>query len=212
VKREWFRFLQNLYVLTGSGGDPTTTQDLQMAPPESLSADLFALSSQQAKDALLAPYPLAYVSQYRYGAYYNLNNQTAAVINTGYATVYPTTIAAKGVTQQVSGQLKVDRPGVYNIEATINANKTTAGTANLFLWFAKNGTNQTGSAIVVPLTGGGIPVTVLREYLLPLNAGDYVSLMWSASSTDVILASVAASGPVPDIPSSSISVYRTGDI
>jgi len=207
VQREWFRFLQNLFVLTGGGGDPTTTLDLQVGPPDAVSVDLSALS-----DALLAPYPVAPVSPSRYGAYYNLSNQTAAVINTAYAVNFTATTVAKGVTQGVSGQLLVDRPGVYEIEATINATKATAGAANLFVWLAKNGVNQTGSATVVPLTGGGVAVTISPEYLVQLNAGDYVSLMWSTNSVDVILTAIAASAPVPAIPSASVSMYRTGDI
>ena len=33
MSREWYRFFLNLFVLTGSGGNPTTLDDLQIGPP-----------------------------------------------------------------------------------------------------------------------------------------------------------------------------------
>jgi len=33
MAREWYRFFLNLFVLTGSGGNPTTLDDLQIGPP-----------------------------------------------------------------------------------------------------------------------------------------------------------------------------------
>ena len=33
ISREWYRFLLNLFVLTGSGSNPTSLEDLQLGPP-----------------------------------------------------------------------------------------------------------------------------------------------------------------------------------
>lgn len=33
ISREWYRFLLNLFVLTGSGTNPTTLDELQLGPP-----------------------------------------------------------------------------------------------------------------------------------------------------------------------------------
>lgn len=33
ISREWYRFFLNLFVLTGSGQNPTTLEDLQLSPP-----------------------------------------------------------------------------------------------------------------------------------------------------------------------------------
>jgi hypothetical protein len=33
ISREWYRFLLNLFVLTGSGSNPTSLEDLQVGPP-----------------------------------------------------------------------------------------------------------------------------------------------------------------------------------
>ena len=35
MAREWYRFLLNLFVLTGSGSTDITLQDLQLSPPPS---------------------------------------------------------------------------------------------------------------------------------------------------------------------------------
>jgi hypothetical protein len=186
--------------------------DLQGDPSALYATDMFLQSTALANAALVAPMAIPAPNNYRYGAFYTLTAQTAAAINTAYAITFTATIINKGVTLATSSQLAVDRPGVYALNSRVTANKTTAGAANLFLWIAKNGTNQTGSAIQVPLTGGSVPVTISYPYVIDLNAGDYVSLTWSTSSTDVQLTTTAASAPVPAIPSAYASLNRIGDI
>jgi hypothetical protein len=45
VSREWYRFFQNLFILTGSGSNPITLDELQLAPPPADIATLGGIAS-----------------------------------------------------------------------------------------------------------------------------------------------------------------------
>ena len=49
LSREWYRFFLNLFVLTGSGSNPTTLDDLQVGPP----VQLGTISSQNADNVTI---------------------------------------------------------------------------------------------------------------------------------------------------------------
>ncbi len=54
LSREWYRFFLNLFVLTGSGANPTTLEDLQVGPPSLTIDELLVIINRQ-RDADLAP-------------------------------------------------------------------------------------------------------------------------------------------------------------
>lgn len=54
LSREWYRFFLNLFVLTGSGSNPTTLEDLQVGPPNLTVDEILVLINRQ-RDADLAP-------------------------------------------------------------------------------------------------------------------------------------------------------------
>ena len=63
VSREWFRFLNNQYVLTGGGTTATTISDLELAPYLSSTVeDEVAVLRSQIDDLQKAPPPIPSVS------------------------------------------------------------------------------------------------------------------------------------------------------
>jgi hypothetical protein len=73
------------------------------------------------------------------------------------------------------------------------------------IWLAKNGTAvpDTDSKWSVVEMHGGTPGHAIGtvNYVLKLNAGDYVELFWQTTSTDIILEYSPAVAPAPAIPS-----------
>lgn len=55
LAREWYRFFLNLFVLTGSGTNPTSLDDLQLGPPNITIDELIVLINRQ-READLAPH------------------------------------------------------------------------------------------------------------------------------------------------------------
>jgi len=126
LTREWYRFFLNLFVLTGSGNNPTSLDDLQLGPPNN---DQFVLDLQNVTEAQTNDSPL--VSQI---AELAKQVQTAelsaeAAVNALQAQIMnlSTDVQALASTPPVTPQLKRARYGSFYDTTTQTA--TTINTA-----------------------------------------------------------------------------------
>jgi hypothetical protein len=62
LSREWYRFFLNLFVLTGSGSNPTTLDDLQLGPPNLTIDEILVLINRQRGADLAPPIQLGTIS------------------------------------------------------------------------------------------------------------------------------------------------------
>jgi hypothetical protein len=62
LSREWYRFFLNLFVLTGSGSNPTTLDDLQLGPPSLTVDELLVIINRQRSADLAPPIQLGTIS------------------------------------------------------------------------------------------------------------------------------------------------------
>jgi hypothetical protein len=75
------------------------------------------------------------------------------------------------------------------------------------MWPRINGIDVDDSATEVTLTGGSNDAIVAAwNFVLNLQTGDYFELVYSSSSLNVSIPYVAASSPVPAIPSVILTV------
>ena len=187
VTREWYRYLFNLFTITG-GGQANS-----------------AASSSSGQD--LAPLYTPQVSDRRYGAFFDTTTQTAAVINTAYPiTLNSTTLTQGAYIGTPTSRAYVDRVGTYNFQFSAQLNKTAAGSGNVFIWYRVNGANAANSASSVTLAGSSSAVVAAWNFVVNLAAGDYFELVWSTDNTGCEIRAAAASGPVPAIPSVILTV------
>lgn len=187
VTREWYRYLFNLFTITG-GGQANS-----------------AASSSSGQD--LAPLYTPQVSDKRYGSFYDTSTQTAAVINTAYpVTLNSTTLTQGAYIGTPTSRVYVDRVGTYNFQFSAQLNKTAAGAGNVFIWYRVNGVNASNSASSVTLAGSSSAVVAAWNFVVNLAAGDYFELVWSTDNTGCEIRAAAASAPVPAIPSVILTV------
>jgi hypothetical protein len=143
----------------------------------------------------------------RYGSFYDTTTQTAATINTATAITFDTTDLSNGVYLGTpASRVYVDTPGIYNFDTSFQLDKTSGGTAEFYFWFRLNGTDVPDSASQIRIQGNDAEIFSSLNYFFDLNAGDYVEMMFSVSDTSVQLLSVAATAPVPGIPSIILTV------
>jgi hypothetical protein len=143
----------------------------------------------------------------RYGSFYDTTTQTAAVINTAYAMTFNTTDLSFGVTRgSPTSRIYVDRPNVYNVQFSAQVDKTAGGVALVWVWLRKNGVNVPDSAGQIRIQGNNAEILAAWNYILQLNAGDYIELMWEVDNTSVILLAEAASAVHPSVPSIILTV------
>lgn len=176
-----------------------------VTPPAATESDIAVIQSQLQALALSPP-PKEFRSP-RYGSFYDTTSQTAAAINTAYAMTFNTTDLSQGVTRGTpTSRIFVDRPNVYNVQFSAQLDKTAGGVALAWVWLRKNGVNVPDSAGQIRIQGNNAEILAAWNYVIQLNAGDYIELMWEVDDTSVILLAEAASAVHPSIPSVILTV------
>ena len=206
VSREWFRFFQSLFQLTGSGQNDFTLQDLQIGP-DGDAASLAAVLQTEIQNLSVSPPYTPQLPRRRYGSFYDTTTQTAAAINTAYAMTFNTTRTSEGITLGTpTSRVYADTLATYNIQFSVQVNTTVATDQLLWVWLRKNGTDVTASTSQIRTKVLDFAAVVTKNFLLEMNAGDYFELMWATDSTGVQLQTFAASGFYPSVPSVALTV------
>jgi hypothetical protein len=151
--------------------------------------------------------PITPRKRIRSGMFYDTTTQTAAAINTAYSVTYNTTSITEGVyLGSPTSRIYVDEPGRYNVQFSVQIDKTSGGTALFYIWVAVNGTDVTDSGSQIQIQGNDAEIFSAANFFLDLKAGDYVELKWAVSDTSVQLQYFAASAFAPAIPSIIVTV------
>jgi len=151
----------------------------------------------------------------RYGSFYSTTTFTPAATNTAYALTFNNTFTRANGSNLVYGvyigtptsRIYVDNTATYNFQFSAQLKQTSGGTHNIFIWPSVNGVNVDDSATQVTMGGGSNSAAVAAwNFVLNLQAGDYFELFYSVDSTNITIPYVAASSPVPAIPSVILTV------
>jgi hypothetical protein len=209
VSREWFRFFNNLFVLTGSGTNQFTLNDFEIQP-DALAQTESALGDIQSQiQALQLLPPPQQIVPADYGSFYDTTTQVAAAINTPYPITFNTTVVAKGVRRGTpTSRIYANRPGVYNFAFSIQFDKTSGGTALAYVWARLNGVNVSNTASQIRIQGNNGEIFCAANLFFEMSNGDYFELMWAADDTSVQLLAEAATAVHPGIPSVILTVNQ----
>ena len=79
-----------------------------------------------------------------------------------------------------------------------------------WIWFRKNGVDIPDSATEVRVQGNNTEQFAAWNCFVPVDVNDYFEIMWSVDNTAIQLLAVAASSPVPRIPSVILTVNYVG--
>lgn len=177
-------------------------QALQLTPvPNQLDTLTKAIEGLQ-----MAPPPREF-KRARYGAFYDTTTQAATVINTATATTFNTTDLSNGVfIGTPTSRIVVDTEGVYNFALSFQIDKTSGGSGQFFIFFRLNGVDVPDSAGLIRIQGNNAEIFSAYNLFLQLKANDYVEVMFSVDDLSVELHAVAATPPVPSIPSIILTV------
>ena len=103
-----------------------------------------------------------------------------------------------GVSVNSNTQVTVQNPGVYNIQFSAVFSKSNSSAQTYDVWISKNGVNIPETNTRQTLAGA-FELVAAWNFMLPLNASDYIELYWSSSDTTMQLLSTTAS-TLPDRP------------
>lgn len=148
-----------------------------------------------------------------YGSFSNNTDQTAPSVGSTAVVVYDTTEEASGVYLSNSSRLYVRNYGIYNVQFSLQLKNSANTQEYADVWFRINGTDvaRSASRFDIPARKSvGVPSHVIGtvNVFLELQAGDYVEVAGTTSSTDIGLESYAADTgiPRPAIPAAIVTV------
>ena len=141
-----------------------------------------------------------------YGNFFDTTTQNVVGVNTYQPVILNTTDLSNQVSIANSSHIVVANSGVYNIQFSLQIDKTTAAGAHIYIWLRKNGLDVPNSATELAVQGTFSEVVAAWNFVVASNANDYYELMWSSTDEHIRLKAVGASAVVPAIPSVIVSV------
>jgi hypothetical protein len=146
-----------------------------------------------------------------YGEFTKTDTQSPAVINTAYALTFTNTEIANGVSRGTpTSRIVVAQAGLYNISASVQITSTSSSQKAVWVWTKLNGTTDVAnSARIASITLNNGYVVVSLNEVASLNAGDFIEIMYAADSTNVSIATVAATAFAPAAPAAILAVTQT---
>jgi hypothetical protein len=141
-----------------------------------------------------------------YGNFFDTTTQTIVGVNTHQPIRLNTTDLSNQVSIANSSHIVIANSGVYNIQFSLQIDKTTAAGAHIYLWLRKNGLDVTNSATELAVQGTFSEVVAAWNFVVQSEANDYYELVISATDINIRLKAVSANGVVPAIPSVIVSV------
>jgi hypothetical protein len=147
-----------------------------------------------------------------YGSFYSTQTQTNVAGTARSMSLNVTDItngvSVSGSTNPFNTYIKVENPGVYDIQFSAQVDKTDSGTDEIWIWIRKNGTDISDSATSIELVGNGAHYVAAWNFFVNAAANDYFQLMWYSPDANVRLHAESAFGVVPGIPSLIVTANR----
>ena len=144
-------------------------------------------------------------------AFYSTQDQTASVVNTGYAVTFNNTSYTSTVTLSNNSRINVQNPGIYKFDVTLQLEHNNSSETPVTVWEQKNGSAIAYSAHKFDVKGNDDYV-VHWGFTVSLTANDYIEVYWATGDTQLNLHTATASSPHPGIPSASIDISFVSNV
>lgn len=145
-----------------------------------------------------------------YGVYYDKTTQTIASTTTAYLVKFSDHDGQNGVSITSNTDIAVAYAGVYNLQFSLQFKNTDSQDHEAYVWFRLNGSDiaDSRSDFTVPSKHGSFDGSLIGalNFVLAMNPGDYVQLVWAAESTAVSL-TYAPAGTTPTSPTAPSAIF-----
>ena len=139
-----------------------------------------------------------------WGAFYDTTDQTNGGATAANLMTFNSSDAQNnGVTMVDGSKLTFANAGVYNIQFSAQFVKTDSNNDDVDVWIKKNGTNIPYTNTFATITGNNGKLVTAWNFMIPLDAGDYIQFYWHSDDIDASLQHIDAQlNPTrPDTPS-----------
>jgi hypothetical protein len=148
-----------------------------------------------------------------FGEFSNNTDQTAPSTGTSALVEWDTTDKSSGVYLSNTTRVNIRNAGTYSVQYSLQLTSLSNAAEYADIWLRKSGTDiaNSGKRYFMPIRKSATEpshIVATYETLITCNAGDYIEVAGSVSSTDVTLEHFAADNgvPRPAIPAASIVV------
>ena len=147
--------------------------------------------------------------QKAYGTFSRNTSYSPAVVNTPYAIEFSSSVLSNGVTIGTpASRIVVAGSGFYSVSASLQYSSTNASAKDIYSWVRKNGVDIPDSTRRIGITGNSVYTSVFVAESVPMNAGDYVEVMFASTDTAVTLSAVPATAFAPRSPAANLVVQQ----
>jgi hypothetical protein len=149
--------------------------------------------------------------QLYYGEFTKTNSQSPVATNTAYPLLFTNTEIANGVSiGTTTSEIYVANAGLYNIATSVQITSGNSSQKSIWVWLRKNGTTDVpNSARIASITLNNGYVVVTINEVLSLLANEFIEVMYASNSTNVSIATVAATAFAPAAPAVILAVTQT---
>ena len=145
-----------------------------------------------------------------YGSFTDSTTQTITA-DTAKAVTFDTTEESDGVTIGTpSSRIVITNAGTYNIQFSLQLDKTDGGQDDATIWLRINGQDVPRTATDVTLEQSARRIVAAWNFVYTFTAGQYFELVWSSHDSSMRLKSeVTRTGPIrPAVPSAILTVTQ----
>lgn len=144
-----------------------------------------------------------------YGTFYVDSDVTPAAADTAYPINFTDTIISNGISVGTpASRLVVDEAGFYLVTFTVNISSSSSRSKTLRFWPKLNGVDVPNYTIAVTIKDNSAAITMTRDALVQLAAGDYIEAYYATDATNAKLLATAATSYAPAGASVMVSVMR----
>lgn len=157
-----------------------------------------------------------------HGSFYDSQTQTHTLINTAKPMRLNTTVidATSGITIEndlngVPTKITAAKTGTYDIQFSAQLIRNSGNnTVVAEIWLSKMGIPEPFTNTQITLTGSDASAKYVAawNFLIDLNAGESVQLMWSVTDVDLIMPAITSGLIGPSVPSLIVTVNQVGGV
>lgn len=147
--------------------------------------------------------------QKAYGSWYDTTTQTPAFFGIPVDMFCNSTAFESGITKLANNRdFQVQYDGTYNIQFSVQLDQNSGSAHFITIWFRKNGVDIPWSASTVAIQGTTAEAIPSWNFITDMNAGDYLSIPYIVSNTQVVLRAANPQTFYPGIPSVIVTMWK----
>jgi hypothetical protein len=148
-----------------------------------------------------------------HGSFYSTATQTNPVASTTNLMTFTDTVSRFNTgLGAVTSRIYVVETAVYDIQFSAQLDKTSGSAADIYIWLRVNGQDVPYSSSKVAIQGTAAETIAAWNFMVVLQANDYIELAWASSDTHVVLLANTAVAPSPEIPSVILTIQAVSQV